>query len=128
MSLSVDVFVVGDDGKWDVLDVPEGCSDLAGFESWRRTVWGSEAVRSLGARFFPVLASEDILEIWPGELSAFVEECALLRSNLGLISRDAAASAVGRELDQEEAVSRRLTNIEDAAARAQRVGGGVVVW
>lgn len=67
-----------------VFDTPESCSDLAGFESWRKTV--------------------------------------------GLISRDSAASALGREVDQEEVVSRRLANIEDAAARAQRVGGGVVVW
>ncbi|WP_167407339.1 hypothetical protein [Streptomyces swartbergensis] len=49
------------DGEWRVLDVPEGCADSAGFESWRRTVWGSETVRSPSARFLPVLAESDLL-------------------------------------------------------------------
>ncbi|MFJ2775833.1 hypothetical protein [Kitasatospora sp. NPDC087315] len=35
MSLSVNVFVVDKDGRMDVVDVPVGSSDLAGFESWR---------------------------------------------------------------------------------------------
>ncbi|WP_230423502.1 hypothetical protein [Streptomyces radicis] len=60
MSLSVDVFVVEAGGAIRVLDVPAGCSDLAGFERWRTTVWGSDAVRSLGARFLPVLAEADL--------------------------------------------------------------------
>jgi hypothetical protein len=47
MTLAVDVFVRDANGEWRVLDVPEGCDDSAGFEAWRRTVWGSEAVRSL---------------------------------------------------------------------------------
>ncbi|MFI6856229.1 hypothetical protein [Streptomyces sp. NPDC050416] len=60
MTLAVDVFVRDTDGEWRVLDVPEGCSDSAGFEAWRRTVWGSEAVRSLGARHLPVLAEDNL--------------------------------------------------------------------
>jgi len=124
----VDVFSADENGKMlEVFDVPEGCSDLAGFESWRRTVWGSETVKSLGAQFFPQLAEDD-LYVAPDQVQSFIEDCALLRSNLGLISRGAAASAVGRELDQEDVVSRRLANIEDAAARALAVGAGVVIW
>ena len=33
----MDLFVIGDDGEMCLLDVPDGCSDLVGFESWRRT-------------------------------------------------------------------------------------------
>src|SRR5687767_8852378 len=81
MSLSVDVFVIGADGKRQVLDVPEGCSDLAGFERWRTSVWGSEAVRSLGARFLPVLADAD-LRVEADQVPAFLRECAVLRQNI----------------------------------------------
>ncbi len=124
----MDVFSVDENGKMlEVCDVPEGCSDLAGFESWRMTVWGSDAVRALSAQFFPRLAEAD-LYVAPGQVQSFLEECALLRSNLGVISQGSAASALGRELDQEEVVSWRLANIEAAAQRALRVGGGVVVW
>ncbi|MFE7395037.1 hypothetical protein ACFU9K_49015, partial [Streptomyces sp. NPDC057582] len=64
------VFVVDADGKRQVLEVPEGCSDLAGFERWRTSVWGSEVVRSLGATFFPVLADAD-LQVAAGQVPEF---------------------------------------------------------
>ncbi|MGJ5753089.1 hypothetical protein [Streptomyces puniciscabiei] len=67
MSLSVDVVVRGPNGEFDVLDVPEGCNDSAGFESWRWKVWGSEVVRSLGARYLPLLDG-DWMEVPTEEL------------------------------------------------------------
>ena len=72
--------VTNADGRTEVLDVPEGVSDLAGFESWRTTVWGSEAVRSLGAEFFPVLATGD-LTVPPEQVPDFRRECAALRAD-----------------------------------------------
>jgi len=119
MSLSVHVYLADANGKMrDVLDTPEGTSDLAGFESWRITVWGSETVRSLGARFFPQLADRD-LYVPADQLAAFVEECALLRRDVTLIAGQNAA---------EEQVSFRLGNIEAAAARALDLGACVVIW
>jgi hypothetical protein len=73
MSLSVDVFVVGTDGELRILDDPEGASDLAGFERWRTTVWVSDMVGSLGARFFPQLVGDD-LQVEPSEVPAFLQE------------------------------------------------------
>jgi hypothetical protein len=125
MSLAVDVFVVGEDGHIDVLPVPDGCSDLAGFERWRTTVWGSEAVRSLGATYFPVLADGD-LDVAPDQVADFRAECALIRDNIELIAagdcprHDHAAHVEG--------IAYRLKNIEDAAVRAQELGGGVRIW
>lgn len=126
MSLRVDVFVTGADDKMQVLDVPDGCSDLAGFESWRTTVWGSPAVRSLGATFFPQLAQGD-LYVAADEVPGFVAECALLRGGLELVARRADGPV---EADQRlvEQVSQRLANIEAAAVRARAVGAGVVIW
>ncbi|MEV6758623.1 hypothetical protein [Streptomyces sp. NPDC051214] len=126
MSLSVDVFVVGADGEMQVLDVPEGCSDLAGFESWRTRVWGSQVVRSLGARFLPVLAGAD-LRVETSEVPAFLRECALLRDHLEDIV--IGTNPVRTVEEHRHAISARLANIEDAARRAERVdGGGVLIW
>ncbi|MFE7529525.1 hypothetical protein ACFU7Y_27945 [Kitasatospora sp. NPDC057542] len=126
MSLSVDVFVVGEDDKMDLLHVPEGSSDLAGFERWRTTVWGSDAVRSLGARFFPILASGDWLKVAPDQVADFLGECALLRSNLELVAPGADPAKSHAEYVRQ--IAERLVNIEDAAERAQNVRGGVVIW
>ncbi|GAA2432637.1 hypothetical protein GCM10010191_53340 [Actinomadura vinacea] len=101
-----------------LLDAEPG-SDLAGFERTRASLWGSEAVRSLGARFLPVLDGED-LYVMPGDVGDFLAECALVRDNIGTV---AAATKWDGEF-----ISRRLGNIIDAARRAESVGGGVVVW
>jgi hypothetical protein len=124
MTLTVNVYIEAENGTMqEVFDPPEGGSELAGFEGWRKTVWGSEAVRSLGARFFPQLADSD-LYVCAKEMPAFIEECALLRANLALICRSSGAS----KGEYEETVSFRLANIEAAATRALSMGACVVVW
>ncbi|MFD8321393.1 hypothetical protein [Kitasatospora purpeofusca] len=125
MSLLVKTFVVDEDGKMNLLDVPEGSSDLAGFERWRTSVWGSEAVRSLGATFFPVLADSD-LTVMPDQVADFLDECALIRSNLGLVAPSADPAKSHAEYVRQ--ISERLRHVEDAATRARGVGGGVIIW
>ncbi|MEV5596736.1 hypothetical protein [Streptomyces sp. NPDC052496] len=131
MSLSVDVFVIRADGGRDWLDVPPGTSDLAGFESWRRTVWGSPVVRSLGARFLPRPADSDC-DVQPHEVGEFAEECLLLRAHLETIVRavqGADGSAPPRTYEALlQVLGQRLDNIVDAARRAREAGGGVIVW
>ncbi|WP_030021468.1 hypothetical protein [Streptomyces monomycini] len=131
MSLSVDVFMVGADGKRDVLDVPPGASDLAGFESWRRTVWGSPAVRSLGARFLPRLLDDDC-RVQPQEVAEFTEECLLLRDHLETVARAVLEAEGSAPSTTYEALllglGQRLDNIIDAARRAREAGGGVIIW
>ncbi|MFE5817239.1 hypothetical protein [Streptomyces sp. NPDC056479] len=125
MSLCVDVFLRDPNGEWRVLDVPEGCDDSAGFEVWRETVWGSGTVRSLGARFLPGLAGDD-LYVEADEVPDFLDEVALLRANLELI---ATTTRRPRELPEHRGqIERRLDNIEASALRAREVGGGVLIW
>ncbi|MFD6533287.1 hypothetical protein [Streptomyces sp. NPDC060184] len=124
MTLVVSVFVRDDAGESQVLDTPGGCSDLAGPEVWRTTVWGAEAVRALGARFFPELA-EGWLVAQPDEVVELLDECVLLRTNLVLIAR---GTARGDGPDSPRAIGDRLTNIEGACHRALAIGGGVLVW
>lgn len=125
MSLAVDVIVVDGDGEMNVLDVPAGCSDLAGPESWRHTVWGSAAVRSLGARFFPVLSSGD-LTVARDEVEEFLSECALIRASLESVAPRREADVVDEGYVRQ--VSERLVNIENAAGRALQIGAGVIIW
>lgn len=120
----VHVFLVDSDGTMQVLDTPDGCQDLAGFERWRTTVWGSEAVRGLGARFFPVLASGDLV-VGPDQVPSFLKECALLRVSLDVIAQADPDKDVAAYKDQ---ISVRLANIQIAAGRALGLGGGVMVW
>ena len=140
------VFLVVKGGKQEVLDPPSHGQSLAGFESWRHDMWGSEHVKALGAEFFPRLAEDD-LYVEPEEVEAFLRECALLRANLELIVpapsplnptamycvsdgngklvRDVPPDPL---LAHRETVSGRLRNIEDAAERARELGGGVCIW
>jgi|GEM_PF-2324358 hypothetical protein len=125
MSLAVDVFVVDDNGEMCVLDVPAGCSDLAGFEDWRTRVWGSQAARELGARLLPRLVDGDLV-VSADQVPDLMAECSLLRAGLAAISPDGEGEAPDERGIRQ--VSERLANIESAAARARSCGGGVIVW
>ncbi|HEY9367470.1 hypothetical protein [Streptomyces sp.] len=126
MTLSVDLYIPGPDGSYEeILDVPEGCSDLAGFERWRTVVWGSDAMRALGARYFPVLAADNLL-VPPDEVPAFRRECALVRRNIPLVAPEDDRNWTYEQFV--DGISYRLGNIEDAALRAERIGAGVMIW
>ncbi|WP_395292520.1 hypothetical protein ACF9IK_02180 [Kitasatospora hibisci] len=86
MSLLVDVFSADESGESRFLDVPEGSSDLAGFESRRTTVWGSDTVSSPGARLFPQLASATPF-VAPEDVPEFIQEVLLLQNNTAFRDR-----------------------------------------
>ncbi|MET7309540.1 hypothetical protein ACWD7C_04435 [Streptomyces sp. NPDC005134] len=119
MTLLVHTFVRGRSGRPHLLDDPPDGSDMAGFESCRTDLWGSDRVRALGARFLPELASCD-LYVEPEDIEEFLDECALLRPH---------AAALDAHCGYREGyVAERLANITAAARRAQDVSGGVLVW
>jgi hypothetical protein len=125
MSLLVDVFTAEESGESRFLDVPEGSSDLAGFEGWRTTVWGSETVRSLGARFFPQLAGND-LRVVPEDVPEFIREVHLLQNNIeSIAARMDSPKPVAQRAGE---IADRLDNILDAARRASQIRGGVQIW
>ncbi|MFI6154567.1 hypothetical protein ACIBCA_17985 [Kitasatospora sp. NPDC051170] len=119
MSLLVHTFVYDADGGRTFLKDPGNGGDLAGFESTRDRLWGSEAVRALGAEFLPRLEGDD-LSVEPHEIDRFLAECAALRPHL-----DVLAGQGGYEADY---VAARFGNIVAAALRAKAEGGGIVVW
>jgi hypothetical protein len=125
VSLTVHVVLFDEDRKITLLGPAGPGTDLAGFERFRTTVWGSNAVRALGARYFPVLAGED-LTVLPEQVADFLRECAVVRANLDEIAPNA-DSHHSHEW-YVETISRRLKNIQAAAERALEVGGGVLIW
>ncbi|MFE7356078.1 hypothetical protein ACFU8Q_23530 [Streptomyces sp. NPDC057543] len=119
MTLSVHTFVYDEQGRSHLLDDPEDGSDMAGTEVCRTTLWGSDAARALGARFFPELATGD-LYVEPEDVDDFLAECELLHRN--------AATLAGGSGHRRDYAAARLANITAAALRARAVGGGVLVW
>ncbi|MFB7209610.1 hypothetical protein [Streptomyces sp. NPDC056255] len=119
MTLLVHTFVYDEPGKLRLLDDPEDGGDMAGFESSRTRLWGSEHARAVGARFFPELAAGN-LYVQPEDVGDFLAECELMRGHTAELG---AHSGYG-----EDYVAARLANITRAALRARSVGGGVLVW
>ncbi|MFG2692984.1 hypothetical protein [Kitasatospora sp. NPDC048407] len=119
MTLLVHTFLPAADGEREFLEDPAYGQTLAGFESTRTRLWGSEAIRALGARFFPRLDGHDLYVV-PEEIDDFLAECDLVRPHL-----DQLAEQGGYEADY---VAERFDNILVAARRAKSVGGGIVVW
>ncbi|MFC8433937.1 hypothetical protein [Streptomyces sp. NPDC057253] len=125
MSLLVEVFVREPDGSRRILDVPDDVYQSGGFESWRTTVWGSEFVRSLGARFLPVLAEEDLF-VEAEDVPAFRREVALLRSRLDEVAHGTQRPRTVEEHRHE--IEIRLLIIEAGIRKAEEIGGGVLIW
>ncbi|MFI5756037.1 hypothetical protein [Streptomyces sp. NPDC051569] len=125
MTLMVHAFLPTADGGIEVIDTPPEASDLAGFEEWRTSMWGSERVRSLGARFLPRLADGNLL-VEPDEVPEFLAECALLHERAALLTGGGEPSE--RLAGYVHGIRFRLDNMIGAGHRALRVGGGVIVW
>ena len=118
MTLSVSVHQRdADTGELGPDLVAEAGAGLGGFEVWRTSVYGSDAVRRRGAHFLPQLASANLM-LEGDELALFRAEC------VGLIGD---VQQLGIELGVgPETLSHRLSNFVAAADQAMLVGG--VVW
>ncbi|MEU3733289.1 hypothetical protein AB0E81_28415 [Streptomyces sp. NPDC033538] len=123
MSLLVDVFVREPDGSRRFPD--KDAYNSGGFESWRTTVWGSDLVRSLGARLLPVLAERD-LEVEHEQVPDLLREVALLRSHLDRIATGTDRPRSVRE--HRDQIEDRLRIIDESARQALEIGGGVIIW
>ena len=125
VSLIVYVFLFDEDHKMTLLDPPTRGAELAGFESFRTTVWGSDAMRALGARYFPILNGGD-LTVLPEQVADFLRECATVEANVEAIAPNANPHHTHEWYV--DTVLGSLANIRAAAERALELGGGVVIW
>jgi hypothetical protein len=124
VSLLVEVFVREPDGGIRILDVPDDGYQSGGFESWRTTMWGSRFVRSLGARFLPVPAGQD-LYVEAEDVPEFRREVALLRSRLVEVTLGTRRPRTVEE--HRHQIETRLRIIEEGIRKALETGGGVLI-
>lgn len=92
-------------------------AELAGFEAWRSSVYGSAAVRRRGSHFLPQLASADLV-LEGADLTAFQKECAALLRDVVELSAELSVNV--------ETLRYRLSNIASATEQAIAIDG--VVW
>ncbi|MEV0459543.1 hypothetical protein [Catellatospora methionotrophica] len=119
MSISVDVFMRNDSGNLVILTTPPDESDLVGHDDTRHTLWGSPAVRALGAT---VVVGLSIGDVWVDfvALDDLVNDCELILKHLADV---AAASGRG-----EDYIRFRIGNLRAATERARAHRAGVVIW
>ena len=118
MALIVDLFDP-DSGPYSYLDALE--HDAAGFESYRKKLWGSQALVSRGAHFLPQLRDGD-LHVFPDDLTAFEAECRMVAD---------AVSDIVPELRLDPSriagIERYINNFLHAVQLARSRGAGVCI-
>lgn len=119
VSISVDVYLRNDSGNLVILTTPPEESDLVGHDDTRHTLWGSPAVRALGATVVVGLAQGDVWVDF-GRLDELVADCELIGKHLADV-----AAAAGRS---EDYLRFRVGNLLAAAERARAHRAGVVIW
>jgi hypothetical protein len=116
MTLLVNVYRYEESGEMIILEPNNHSEELAGFESYRNTFYGSQVAKSLGLQLLPTLANTN-LYVESQDLINLQLEAELILQNMFLfIGIDA------------ETIQFRIHNILKAIAQAREIGGGVVIW
>ena len=97
--------------------VAKSGAELAGFEAWRTSVYGSAAMRRRGAHFLPQLSRGDLV-LEGNDLIPFLKECVDLLRDVAQLSSDLGINV--------ETLGFRLSNIAAATNQAISIAG--VVW
>lgn len=119
MSLLVNIYTRAPDGKMIIVDPAEHAVELAGFESYRQKLYGSNAALALGLRLLPQLDRGD-LYAEGADVDRLRTEAQTALANIEQFEAEANATA--------ESLRPRFENIAAAARRAAELGGGVVIW
>ena len=119
VSISVDVYLRNESGNLVILTTPPEESDLVGHDDTRHTLWGSPAVRAMGATVVVGLAGGDVWVGYP-QLDELVDDCELILKHLA-----EAAVPPGRGDDY---IRFRVGNLRAATERARAHRAGVVIW
>ena len=119
MTLLVNTFIRTSAGDMDIVEPDSHADELAGFESYRHTLYGSRAALALGFQLLPKLKTEDIYAEGV-DLERLQTETELALANIELFEDESGGSA--------ETLRFRFENILKAVRQARRIGGGVVLW
>jgi hypothetical protein len=119
MSLAVSVFVFDKEGEEFEIELEEG-KDLAGFESSRYKLYGSELAENLGLKLLSQLKHHDLWGIKDEKLNELENELKIILENIKAFSQVSEF--------KEEYIKWRVQNILDAVQIARKVNGAVVIW
>ena len=103
-------------GRYSYLDAIQ--NDVAGDESCRKTLWGSQSLTDRHAKYFPQLVADD-LHVYPCDLDAFAEECQMVNEEAATIALEIYKDE-GKARDIEAYVARVVFAIQ--AARDLKAG------
>lgn len=109
-------FVRTPEGGEQELPVAPSRNDLAGFESWRRQVYGSPAAQALGLALLPLLASQEVY--------AEGEQLDLLEREVWVML---ANTALWPDIDAEGLRFRLLNILEAIRVARETPGAGVYI-
>lgn len=118
MTLLVNTFKRNQDGEL-IIDDTEHSLELAGFESFRTTFYGSHAAKELGLTILPSLATQDVW-VSGSELSGLRREVEIVLDHLNQFVEESQCGL--------DTLQQRAFNILAAIDRAESIGGGVVIW
>lgn len=104
-------------------------SSLAGSESWRTMLWGSEPVKALGFRILPSLAHGDVFASGHDLLQLESEVQVLQRTLCAVVDALIESGVQIGYNDRYEVAQLYLNNIAEAVRRARAIRDGeVVIW
>ncbi len=119
MSLSVSVFAYDDNDEKFNIELDNG-RDLAGFESSRYKLYGSELAENLGLKLLPQLKSHDLWDVGGEQLNELESELKTIIENLEAFSKESGF--------EQEYIKARVQNILDAVQIAREKKGIIVIW
>lgn len=119
MSLLVNAYTRGPDGSMMFIEPEDHSRELAGFESYRQKLYGSQAARALGLQLLPTLSGSD-LYAEGDDVERLHAEAELAIANIKSFEDETGATC--------DSLRPRFENIIAAARQASAVGGGVVIW
>ena len=102
-----------------ILEPESHSEELAGFESWRKTVYGSRAAQSLDLKLLSSLATEDVYARGV-DLQRLQVEIETALANLSIFAEESGADV--------NSIRFRFENIIKAVRKAINIRGGVVIW
>lgn len=119
MTLLVNVYVMDEAGEMVEQEPKKASEEMAGFEVYRTTFYGSDLAKRLGLTLLPTLVV--------GNIYAEGKQINQLKAEAEVMLREAAAFAeqVGRDADHVEFYA---DNIRKACIRARKMQGRVVIW
>jgi hypothetical protein len=121
MFLIVDLFDAKR-GKYTYLDAIR--YDVAGDESCRKKLWGSQSLIARNAKYFPQLNVKD-LHVMPRELDKFADECQMVNEESTAIAAEVYQDERKTKVIEEYVVARVVYAIQ--AARADHGSAGVCI-